>query len=429
MRGLQPKRQVVVIAPTSAAVAELRKHGFPATATVQRFLASERFQRTSARKVLIVDEAGLLSTRDMVELLEIAKTRQCRVILAGDTRQHASVEAGDALRLLENRSALRVAQVTLVRRQVSLEYREAIADLAAGRGPEGLERLRRLGAVREMPHEERYPEMAREYGLSIRQGKTALIVSPTWREIGQVNGAVRQELKKLGHLDAGDAEVTSYRSLKWTRAQKRDLRLYSVGLGLHFHKPTAHTVAGETLVVSQIGDDFIEASHADGRKLRLTGKQAGCFDVAEPIRLAISAGERLLLLGTDKKHGLYNGQIVTAQRVDTEGVIHLVDGRTLPRSFRQFAHGYCVTSYASQGRTVDHVYVAVDSHNVNAANLNQLYVSCSRGREQVRVYTDDVGFLSAAVTKRADRLSATELIEGHPVKPAVRNVPRTKLAT
>ena len=60
---------------------------------------------------------------------------------------------------------------------------------------------------------------------------------------------------------------------------------------------------------------------------------------------------------------------------------------------------------------MDHVYVAVDSDSLQAANLNQFYVSASRGRERVKVFTDDLEFLAGAVERSAARLTATELTE------------------
>jgi ATP-dependent exoDNAse (exonuclease V) alpha subunit len=114
--------------------------------------------------------------------------------------------------------------------------------------------------------------------------------------------------------------------------------------------------------------------------------------------------------------------------VNPDGSIALVDGRTIPPCFRMFTAGYCVTSHASQGRTVDHVFVAVDSSTLQAAHLNQFYVSCSRGREQVRVYTDSVEFLEEAVHRRAERLSATELVERASLDQNVRPARRTTIA-
>jgi hypothetical protein len=70
------------------------------------------------------------------------------------------------------------------------------------------------------------------------------------------------------------------------------------------------------------------------------------------------AGDQLLLQANRVKDGLINGQVVTVQNVK-EGRITLTDGRTLPPNYRQFSHGYCVTSHASQARTVDCVFLAI----------------------------------------------------------------------
>ena len=50
-----------------------------------------------------------------------------------------------------------------------------------------------------------------------------------------------------------------------------------------------------------------------------------------------------------------NGELVTVERIEPDGRIALKDGRTLKRDYRQFARAYAVTSYASQGNTVDYV--------------------------------------------------------------------------
>ena len=61
------------------------------------------------------------------------------------------------------------------------------------------------------------------------------------------------------------------------------------------------------------------------------------------------------------------------------GRIALQDGRTLDPSYREFVPGYAVTSYGSQGRTVDYVLFS-DSAVRAATNSRQWYVTISRGR-------------------------------------------------
>ncbi len=412
VRGIEERHAAVVLAPTAAAVDVLRKEGLTQAATVQRFLADPDFQRAAQGKALIVDEASFLSVRNVLALVEMTRTLHGRLILSGDTRQHSGVEAGDALRLLEERSSLQSIRLTRVQRQVAREYRAAITELSRGQGARALRRLEKLGAVVEMDDAERYQHLAADYVGSVKAGKTALIVSPTWREIDVVTGAVRAQLKAGNLLAREDTVVTTHQSLKWTRAQKRDLLNYQPGMIVSFHKPTTEFSTGEWAEVIGVDADKLRVRKPGRKKeTHLTRKQADCFGVSRKEQLPVAAGEQLLVQGNRKNDGLFNGQIVTVQAVRPDGGIVLTDKRVIKPDFRAFTHGYCVTSHAAQGRTVDHVYVAVDSQTQQAANLNQFYVSTSRGREKVKIYTDDLEFLREAVTKPGARLSATELLE------------------
>lgn len=428
VRGIEERQSVTVLAPTTAGVESLRKAGLSRAATVQRFLADEGFRQETLGQVLLVDEAGLLSTKDLVALVEHVE-RGGRLVLSGDTRQHTGIEAGDALRLLEERSALRVAGVHTIRRQVNREYREAIAELAKGNGLEGLTRLERLGAVTEMAEPDRYAVLATQYVASLKANKSALIVSPTWREIEAVTVEVRDRLKAEGLLGGDETKMTVHRGLKWTRAQKRDMRNYRKGLVLSFHRSTQSFAAGEWANVVQVGQEAIEVQKPNGRRFQVTKKQAECFEVAEPQPLSVATGERILIQGNRKADGLFNGQLATVKSVQPDGRIELKDGRTMAVDFRAFTHGYCVTSHASQGRTVDHVYVAVNSASWQATHRNQFYVSASRGREQVQVYTDDLEFLRSAVRRSAARLSASEMMESWQVAQRVNHGQRQRVRT
>ena len=64
-------------------------------------MPASEMQQAAKGQVLWVDEAGFLSVRQMLELQEFAVEQDCRLIVTGDTKQHHSVERGDALRILE----------------------------------------------------------------------------------------------------------------------------------------------------------------------------------------------------------------------------------------------------------------------------------------------------------------------------------------
>jgi conjugative relaxase-like TrwC/TraI family protein len=86
------------LAPTTRARDALAESGFDEADTVQRFLVSEALQAKAAGQVLLIDEAGLLSTHQLERLTAIAEKQHARLLLVGDTKQHYSVQRGDALR-------------------------------------------------------------------------------------------------------------------------------------------------------------------------------------------------------------------------------------------------------------------------------------------------------------------------------------------
>src|SRR5690606_33115383 len=92
------RERFIPLAPTTRAREAMVASGFTAADTVQRFLVSEAMQKHAAGRVILVDEAGLLSTRQLHELTKIAYDVHARVLLVGDTKQHYSVQRGDALR-------------------------------------------------------------------------------------------------------------------------------------------------------------------------------------------------------------------------------------------------------------------------------------------------------------------------------------------
>jgi ATP-dependent exoDNAse (exonuclease V) alpha subunit len=117
-RGLiEAGRQVAALAPTMSAVAELQAVGFVEAITVERALQDSRSQAGLMGRVIVVDEAGMVSGRQMWELLRLAQRTEARIVFTGDTRQIQSIEAGDALRILETESRMKTASLREVQRQ------------------------------------------------------------------------------------------------------------------------------------------------------------------------------------------------------------------------------------------------------------------------------------------------------------------------
>ena len=239
-RGLaEGGRDVLAVAPTRSAVHELQHVGFSDAMTIQRLLVDPQEQASLRDRVLIVDEAGMVSARQMTALLALAERQAARVVFSGDTRQLQSVEAGDALRILERESGLRSVSLTQVQRQTSAAYRQAIEALRE-HPARGFTQLEQMGAVREVAWADRSRSVAeawREAHAHLNahgQPRSVLVVCATHDDIAHVTAAIRAERQQAGELGEG-VRVDRYVPLHYTLAQKTDPRQFHAGQVLVFH--------------------------------------------------------------------------------------------------------------------------------------------------------------------------------------------------
>jgi conjugative relaxase-like TrwC/TraI family protein len=397
---LGAERHVVAIAPTVSAVEELQKVGFADAVTLEGLLQNGGPDLN--HKVVIVDEAGMISSRQMWDLLSLAKQRSLRLVFSGDTSQIQSVEAGDALRILEKESRLKSTALTEVQRQKPRDYREAIQELRTN--PElGFDKLEAIGAVREVAWLDRPNAIARAYMES--DTKRLLAVCATHDEIDRVTDAIRLARKEARELGAG-VSVTRHVSLNWTTAQKSDLRNFSGGQILTFHRAVQGIGKNETVEVMDVEHKRLLVRNAKGEIRRITSRHVKAFDVVVAKTVEVAASDKLLFTANHRTSGFCatNGEIVTVSRVEGNGRIHLEDGRVIPDNYRNFAHGYAVTAHRSQGKSVDSVIISADG-----MTKELFYVGASRGRESVQVFTTDKEQLRCSVAQSNARRSASEL--------------------
>ena len=404
-RGLREAgRKVTAVAPTRSAVEELHKVGIRDAMTVSRLLEDETQRGAMRGKVLIVDEAGMISGRQMDELLKLAQHGNVRLLFSGDTRQIQSVEASDALRILERESQMKSVSLTGVQRQTQAEYRDAIQTLRDS--PEqGFEKLEKLGAVREVSYLDTAHTVAAAYReLTADPSRNVLVVAGTHEEIARITHAIRHDMTQRGELHGGMV-FERHAPLQWTEAQKKDLSNYQEGLILQFHRSSHGIGKNESLVVESASTSHIVARDRHGVERMVSPTQARSFSVHERHQIEVAPGDRLLLTGNRREAGFRatNGELAKVRSVDG-GRIQLEDGRTLPANYHEFDHGYAITAHRSQGKTVDAVVLSGDG-----MKQEQFYVAASRGREGITVITSDVGRLRESLGISSARPSATEL--------------------
>ena len=395
-------RRVFAFAPSAAASrGVLRAEGFAAADTVARLLVDTRLQEETRGQVLWIDEAGLLGSTAMRRVFDLAERNDCRVVLSGDRKQHGAVERGAVLRVLETQAGLPVAEVKEIQRQRGA-YKEAVALLADGRTEEGFDRLDALGWVKEVPANERYQQLADDYVATVGAGKTALVVSPTHAEGAKVTAAIRDALRAAGTLTGEGHTLHALTRVDLTEAQRGVATSYRPGDVLQFHQNARGFRAGDRLTVTA------------GKPIPV--EQAGRFQVFRPAALTVAVGDRLRITHGGRStdgHELENGSVYAVAGFTKQGDLKLANGWVVGKHFGHLAHGYVATSHASQGKTVDRVFVGQSGESWGASSREQFYVSASRGRQSVTVYTDDKDALRAAVGRTADRPAATDLVAAH----------------
>ena len=423
-------RRVVVLAPQRQQVVEMKKAGFPSPSTVANFILKRELDE---RAVVVVDEAGQIGGQQMLELMRLVRERNARLILSGDTRQHGAVEASDALLAIERHSGVRPVELHKIRRQDPAlgkdadertrikEYRNAVESAAAGKLSDSFDRLDKMGAVVACGLGNQADKLAEEYLRLAELETSAVVVSQTWGEVHRVNSCVRDALKSKGLIGANDTTVQVLDKLDLTNAQKRDERFYPPEAVVVFNQKVREAEPGAKGKLAGILKSSVLVE-VGGRFITVSNKMLGHVTVYLPREISIAQGDRLHLKANRKLVSggrVTNGELVTAKSVRPDGGVELTDGRVLDKSFREFLPGYAVTSYGSQGKTVDYVLFS-DSTVKAATNAQQWYVTISRGRRGIRIFTPDKEQLRENVTRSGHRPLAIELAAGFVPRRGVR---------
>jgi len=402
--------RVFACAPSTGAAEVLRSEVSTETATLQHLLINTDLQRANRGRVVLVDEAGLVSVRELRDLTRLATTHGYRLLLVGDTKQHSSVEAGDALRCLQMHTDTPRYRLTEIRRQKDPDYRRAVRLLARGEMSEALDAFDRLGAVKVIRETPKLMQAAAEdYVRTVQAGKTCLAISPVWKEIHAFNAEVRSHLKREGLLGKEERPFEPVYPLKWTNEERRQIDNYQPGDRLTFHRDDDVFRKHETVAVVGRDDEGLIVQTEENQNLRLDPRRVKHFEVGVARPAPIAVGETLQIRANLPAAKLTNGERVRVADFAPDGGLALEDGRTMPAWFRQFSHGYASTSHAAQGKTVDRGILIMAEAGIAAANEKQAYVSNSRFREDQVIYTTDLQAAREMMSRSGERKLVIEM--------------------
>ena len=158
-------------------------------------------EQLGPRDVLVVDEAGMIGSRQMERVLSQARDAGAKVVMVGDPEQLQAIEAGAAFRSVTERHG--AAEITEIRRQREDWQRDATRALATGRTGEAIHAYDGKGMV----HAADTREQARgelvdgwDRARQAEPGKTRIILTHTNAEVQSLNGEARDRLRASGDL-------------------------------------------------------------------------------------------------------------------------------------------------------------------------------------------------------------------------------------
>lgn len=385
------------LAPTSRAASELAEAGIANTQTLQRFLASDEPTNFKAR-VLVLDESSLASTVQVHALFEKLHPHD-RVILAGDIRQHQSVEAGRIFEELQQ-SGMETFHLNKILRQKEPHLLEAVKQFSKGDTRSGLQLLDDQHRIKEYARQDgRYRAFADRYAQS---PSNTTGVSPDNESVIALNRAVRERLQADGHVAPTSYTAQTLRTRQeLTVEAKRHAFSYQPGDVVRFAKrnksigvdPGAYATVGAinrdaNTITLQIGD----------RTLTYSPDAVKGVQVFRPENREFAVGDRVQFTQPWRAKRIDNRDFGEITSLDQHGNVRLrldkAGQRSVSFNLREMPHldhGYVVTSYSMQGASRDNILVHVAAEDTRTRMMVDkvfAYVAISRGKLDCTIYCD-----------------------------------------
>lgn len=288
----------------------------------------------TSRDVLVVDEAGMVGSRQMERVLTHAREAGAKVVLVGDPEQLQAIEAGAAFRALAERQG--AAELGEVRRQREGWQREATRELATGRTSDALNRYERAGGVQEHgSQEEARAAVVAGWAAGRRESphKSRIMLAHTRADVAELNRLARGAMRKAGTLGAEHGVKTEAGPRAMAAGDRvmflRNERALGAGPGGYGGTAVKNGTLGTVLAVEAQGERLTVA--LDG-----VGGQAG----------------------KEKAVTFYL------------------------RDYGHLDHGYAATVHKAQGVTVDHAHVLAGA----GMDRHAAYVALTRHREGMALH-------------------------------------------
>jgi conjugative relaxase-like TrwC/TraI family protein len=441
--------RVIGTGPSESAV----KGTLDAAPDDSRVLASfnMRDDKDETPRLILMDEAGMVPSRDMEAFLRKVRP-QDKIVFTGDDLQLSAVEAGSPMAQFMKERVVEVVEIDEIIRQKDKALLALAQAFADGRNDEAVKLAEPyMTAVTVTPADYEVakvepepkavsspgddkgklaPQAVRVQEIARETAEAYLALSPSERDKTLVLAATNEmrralnEKIKTGLLDKmpegaapAAVTVTALDKTALTRAQLREAIHYRIGMALRVPEGRGRNkrVVDWTITATDPTRNIVTVTNRDGEEKvfkpnDLNPKEVGLYTKRD---LVLDAGDRIVFTENRRADGYQNNETGTVIAVSADKVaIRKDDGKTVDLAatdMHAVDHGWAVTVHRSQGRTIDRAFVAGMASKMATAAL--AYVSCTRERYALRIFTDHVKSLQKTWARVAERETAKDATE------------------
>ncbi len=435
--------QVIGLGPTHRAVHEMREAGVEAR-TLASFLSETRLaiqagETPDFRNVLfLTDESSMVGNRDMAELYQLVAAGGGRMVSSGDTAQLQAISTGLPFRLVQQRSAIdTVVMQEIVRQTPAL--RPAIESIIAGQVDTSLRQVDDV-SPQQVPRQEgawvpgnsvmeiRAPKKgleqdtpaADEQTLTPEQlslvrtdiieairddwmGRTpeaqqqTLVVAELNADRHAINDAIHAARHEKGDTGAEERTFTILEPLRVPDNALRAAETFAEYTGAVAMMNERYWTVAEV----DMQDAVVTLRNADGESVLISPQQNTAQDISlfTPRDLTLSQGDRVRFTRSDTDRGYVANSLWEVAGFTDDGAIRFRQGDQEkivdPQAMTEDRHidlAYALTVYGVQGAS-ERFAIALtgtEGGRKRMASLESTYVTLSRAKEHVQVYTDDL---------------------------------------
>lgn len=405
--------KVVGLAQTNKASSGLEDIGIESETIEKWANEGAKFECSS---VIIIDEAGLVSSKDMLKVMNAAEKADAKVILIGDQLQMRSIEAGSPFVLLQEHGADKTV-LTTVMRQENRDIKSIVDDFGKGKTQVALDKLEAFAHETEKVNDYNKKISAiAEKAASIyleKDSTQTVIITDTHKMREAVNSAVREGLKEKGAIAQEETTIQAIRKIDATREEVKKVSTYTTALKEHenivvtFHRSYERGFSslesgdkisvekGESFkVVSTEKKDVILESEK-GERVAWNPNIATKATLYEQHDMKVSVGDHVTIKENIVLQDITirNGASATILSVDDDKITaQLKNGEKVEITKDEklaLEYDYAKTVHATQGIKSENVIVAVNSSSLTV-DANLVNVAASRAVNNLDVVTDSI---------------------------------------